>query len=843
MKRNLFLFLSLILITAGCEKLSIDEIQSSSSEDCFYASFDAPLTKAYWDDDNLGEVKLFWSKNDTISIFKTSTHNSPYVFQGSSGSRTGSFAVVPADDFFVCEDLQTNFAVYPFSSKTEFDTQTGLISFNMPTKQNGNGKSNVMVAVTPSSSDRELKFKNACGYIFFRLFGGSDNQYLRVRSVTIRGNNSEVLSGPCTISASADNAPVLRMTTTSSALSQNPSFRTLCMNSTKYLYGDTVTIGFAIPPTTFANGFTMTVTDGNGHIFEKTVTGSKSISRNVVNWMDPIEVVYGDQAAYAIFEDQNLESYMLRNFDIDGDGLINSAEASFVETIQISNSEPITSISGLEFFPNLHRLTISQLTIESLDLRPLANLEYAYFGNQSLIASIDCSGLTHLSDFRYYRSTSGANTSTLEGINLDGCTALTRLNLYNHSHLSTLDISSNTALTYLYCYNDNLTSLDISHNTALSNLVCDHNKLTNLINGSNTSLKTLDCSENQLTTLDISGCSNLQALYVDNNQLPSLALNSNSNLRTLYCYNNQLTNINLSNCSGLQSLSCQNNQLSSLNLSDCSNLQLLYCYDNQITTLSLNCNSSLRVLSGARNQLTSLDLSGYTALETLDLEGVLIITIPDESKPFDKDYNPIGTLSSLNISGCSSLRSLSCQYQKLLGELTLSDCTELEYLNLCWCNFTSIDISHNLKLTSLHIGDNNLTTIDLANHHLITSLGLNNNPFTQMPQILHLTGLTELHLCSIARYMSNDYLQNFPHLESVNFSGYNQGSIDLSHNSSLKYVWCGGMENLTVLDFSNCAGIRFLDAVHNNSLNEVILPASAEMETLTLDNGVRVTYR
>jgi Leucine-rich repeat (LRR) protein len=51
-----------------------------------------------------------------------------------------------------------------------------------------------------------------------------------------------------------------------------------------------------------------------------------------------------------------------------------------------------------------------------------------------------------------------------------------------------LDVSQNTALTYLDCDSNQLTSLDVSQNTALTELRCYDNQLTSLDVSQNTAL-------------------------------------------------------------------------------------------------------------------------------------------------------------------------------------------------------------------------------------------------------------------------------------------------------------------------------------------------------------------
>ena len=71
--------------------------------------------------------------------------------------------------------------------------------------------------------------------------------------------------------------------------------------------------------------------------------------------------------------------------------------------------------------------------------------------------------------------------------------------------ISTLEgIGYFTAITTLYCSNNNLTTLDVSNNTALQVLYCYDNNLTTLDVSNNSALEILSCSGNNISTLDIS---------------------------------------------------------------------------------------------------------------------------------------------------------------------------------------------------------------------------------------------------------------------------------------------------------------------------------------------------
>ena len=89
-------------------------------------------------------------------------------------------------------------------------------------------------------------------------------------------------------------------------------------------------------------------------------------------------------------------------------------------------------------------------------------------------------------------------------------------------------IEAFTALTVLYCYENQLTSLDVSLNTALTFLHCSGNQLTSLDVSKNTALTILYCSYNQLTSLDVSeyDLTALTELNCDGNKFDCDALKS-----------------------------------------------------------------------------------------------------------------------------------------------------------------------------------------------------------------------------------------------------------------------------------------------------------------------------
>jgi len=167
------------------------------------------------------------------------------------------------------------------------------------------------------------------------------------------------------------------------------------------------------------------------------------------------------------FPDDAFWSYLLKYVDKNRNGTLSQEERYAVTKIDVNNKN-ITSLKGIEFFPNLKKLVCYNNQLTSLDVSQNTALEY-----------LDC----------------------------------------DDNQLTELDVSQNPALKYLNCSHNRLTSLDVSENPALWNLNCDDNQLTKLDVSKNLALLDLYCDDNQLTSLDVSQNTNLAFLSCDNNKI------------------------------------------------------------------------------------------------------------------------------------------------------------------------------------------------------------------------------------------------------------------------------------------------------------------------------------
>ena len=196
------------------------------------------------------------------------------------------------------------------------------------------------------------------------------------------------------------------------------------------------------------------------------------------------------------FPDPNFRNY-IKTYKAGGRDVLTVEEQRKVETIEVEGKN-ISSLRGIEAFPNLTELKCGNNSIQKLDLRQNPKLK-----------TLKC----------------------------------------NKNQLTQLDLSKNPDIDYLNCSENQLEQLDVSHLKDLVMLNCSHNDLEQLDVRNSKFLETLYCSSNRLTELDadVAHKSRLVSVECQNNQLTALDVSSSPNLTTLVLKNNHLTSLNLDN--------------------------------------------------------------------------------------------------------------------------------------------------------------------------------------------------------------------------------------------------------------------------------------------------------
>ena len=214
---------------------------------------------------------------------------------------------------------------------------------------------------------------------------------------------------------------------------------------------DTLTV----PATTSRNGYEYRCVVSNSYGSEESWPGmlvlGVGVPVNSNNFPDPI-----------------FRAYVEEYFDDDHDGFLSDAERNAAIEIEYFD-ENLFSIQGVEFFPNLERLNMSEspewnsCRISQADLSANTKLRYVGLGF-SQISQLDLSMLPDLEEL-----------------------------FLGFTGLESLDLSGNPKLRSLIISDSNISSLDLSHNPLLAYLDC--------------------CGNMNLQTLDLSGCPTLIAAY------------------------------------------------------------------------------------------------------------------------------------------------------------------------------------------------------------------------------------------------------------------------------------------------------------------------------------------
>ena len=272
-----------LIFVVGCTKFAQSDVEMvSSAPQTLYAEIEQSDVRIF-----VEQSKLFWHTDDQISLFPATTANVQYQYKEKNDVGSAIFEKVSSSEV-EGQTLELYYSLYPYSAQTTISNQ-GVITYSLPEVQSYAADSfgadaNVMVAVTESASGGHLNFKNVVGYLTINLYG----KEVSVKSITLKGNNREKLAGEATITATYGVEPVME-------LSDNGS-ESLTLDC-----GEGVAIGedaesatsfwFVVPTVTFANGFTVEVTDTYGDTYTQTTNNIVEIARNTIQPMAAFEIV------------------------------------------------------------------------------------------------------------------------------------------------------------------------------------------------------------------------------------------------------------------------------------------------------------------------------------------------------------------------------------------------------------------------------------------------------------------------------------------------------------------------------------------------------------------------
>ncbi len=457
--------LASIVLMASC---ATDEevISTISTPDTFYASIEAPATRTYADEAG----KLLWTENDRLTVFMGNTYPRQYKYTGVTGQNHGQFDDLTDPSQVISGNaLSTNYSIYPYAPNTTISNE-GVINYTIPATQSYAENSfglgaNVMVAAAENKDDKFLSFKNLGGYFEFSLYGTGTT----VKSIEFKGNNDEDLAGAVKITATHEGNPTFEFV--------GEATKTLTLDCGEGVeLGDEAnptTFWFVVPAITYSNGITITITDTEGKVMEKSTSKSIAIERSTIQPLNAFlveteEVIPNNQIWYTSTDGNIVTPKYTNVFGTtyksnvyeNGKGVITFEEdvpylgasvfynCTTLSSITIPNSVSIIGDSAFEGCQNLTSVVFS-------DSLTTINTNAFY----------ECKNLTEINipeSVKEIKKSAFAKCSTLtnvnipQNVNLIGKTAFTECNL-----LSSVTIGSNVTNIEedAFCYCKNLSTV------------------------------------------------------------------------------------------------------------------------------------------------------------------------------------------------------------------------------------------------------------------------------------------------------------------------------------------------------------------------------------------------
>ncbi len=203
----------------------------------------------------------------------------------------------------------------------------------------------------------------------------------------------------------------------------------------------------------------LSVTVSTSNLGKAFILGQKSAAVAVGVNSGGRQTMTGFMKVVPEIKEEKLVTYLLNNFDLDGDGRV---EADRITSIDLSAYGLSTIDDIITCLPALEELSCYNNSLSSIDLSHNPKLTaLVAFSNKNLSA-LDVSGNPALATLNI----SGCAVTSLD---LSKNPALTALDL-SGTPVSSVDLSANTALTSVNVLGSKITELDVTKNTALTSL-------------------------------------------------------------------------------------------------------------------------------------------------------------------------------------------------------------------------------------------------------------------------------------------------------------------------------------------------------------------------------------
>ena len=711
MKKAFLLIPVLAAVLAGCKAVELEQLEAAQDQRITIVASregDGPETRTVRNESN---GKILWSPGDQISLFygsgtdggslftsQTTTNAAVTNFTGTIGVITGGADVSVDQPYF--------WGLYPYDGTASCDgasITTTLPAYQVATP--GSFAPNTFLSVGRSPG-LNMAFYNICGGLMIRV------QKEGVRKVTLHSNDGPI-AGKARIVLDDSGIPSV------AEIIDGSDDIVLEAPEGQYLEPG-VNYYFVTFPHEFANQyFTLTFetyTEIGTYERKKPFTITRSNFESFTVAIDG-NVTYELKEGNIPVSDSGFKSYLVNNYDDNGDGEISFAEALTVTKI---DSGEIVNLEGIEYFSNLDTLRVNpqsgpmlswivgldQTLEEALQEKP----DYLEYYLDNVPGHLENTNLD-LSNNRKLKCVDIFGALLLESIDLSKCEDLETL-VFRVSMMTpgaTIDLTHNPKLQGLNLSGCMLEgTLDLSNCPDLKTFISDVNGFSEIILGQKPDLETISIQDGYLPfeTLSLEAYPELKTLDISYRVISTGVGSGGSDGRDAYA-SGRLKSLDVSHNPKLKYLYCSGCNIEDpLDLSNCADLIHVVAFYNEFEEITLGNHPNLKTLYLAGCwHLTELDLTGCPSLEWISTYfchalGPVDYTSCTQLKTLKRP--PMGS----DLSACSQVESYD-------GDPSfLPDFPHLKEYST-W-HFSSLDLSANTELERLTIGTTNCTTIDLS---------------------------------------------------------------------------------------------------------------------------------
>ena len=284
--RRFFILTLLAIVVSACTKTVINEdllrpdyIPQKGRGETIHATIEEDVQTRVELNANKQTV---WTKGDQIVRYGDNVYD-VWTFDGNTGDRSGSFSYFgewtqkPEYDF-----SGKYFAFYPYSNyfgRGSFSDGSIAVFFDVPAEQtyhynSYDPNSNAMLGI--GRNETNFRFKNLMGYLRISLTGDK-----RVKSITLDGNNDEVLSGLRYIS--------LENIELANWYSDESYSKVINCGNGVQLTDEPTQFYFSLVPVVFEKGLNITISFTDGTTYAKSTSARVDIARNTIQPMTTID--------------------------------------------------------------------------------------------------------------------------------------------------------------------------------------------------------------------------------------------------------------------------------------------------------------------------------------------------------------------------------------------------------------------------------------------------------------------------------------------------------------------------------------------------------------------------